>query len=140
MSVIKKSSVLVAVFLGMFAGSARAQDEIVAKVPFPFVVRGVNFPAGRYDIIDDRGAIEIRGLNNTSAVFAPTLPADGRDPVGDQPALVFTHQENDYFLTQVWESHDDGLALRVPSADRRRAEAQPAESGAPIVVVAANWK
>src|SRR4029077_14612751 len=38
MSLIKSSSVLAAVFVGLFAGSARAQEEIDVKVPFSFVV------------------------------------------------------------------------------------------------------
>ena len=140
MSVIKKSAVLVAGFLGMFVGSARAQETVVVKVPFSFVVRGEEFPAGRYDITIESGNLAIRGMDNGSGIFALTLPAGGRDPVGSQPALVFTRHENEYLLTQVWESPTVGLELWERSVVRRRAEAQPVGSDAPTVVVAANWR
>jgi hypothetical protein len=111
MSLIRKSSVLVAVFLGMFAGSARAQEPIVAKVPFPFLVRGKEFPAGRYAITRKQSVIEVSGMDNSSVIFAMTNRATGFDPAGNQPALVFTRDENEYLLTQVWESSTDGLAV-----------------------------
>ena len=53
MSVITKSSVLAAVVLGTFVVSARAEDLITVKIPFPFVVNHKEFPAGHYDIRSD---------------------------------------------------------------------------------------
>jgi hypothetical protein len=50
---ISASAVLAVAFLGMFVGSAHAQETIVAKVPFTFVVGGHELPAGRYDITRD---------------------------------------------------------------------------------------
>src|SRR5476651_493080 len=98
MSLIKKSSVLVAVILGMFAGSARAQETIDVKVPFPFVVRGDELPAGRYDVVVHNGILSIRGMDNSAKIIALTLPADGRDPAGNQPSLVFLRYENQFLL------------------------------------------
>jgi ABC-type proline/glycine betaine transport system permease subunit len=45
MGLITRSSVLVAVFIGIGVGSARAQERVVAKIPFPFAVIGQQFPA-----------------------------------------------------------------------------------------------
>ena len=110
---------LVAVFLGMFAGSARAQGPIVAKVPFPFAVHGKTFPAGRYAISRNASVIEVTGLDNSSVMFTMTNRASGFDPAGSQPALVFRRDENEYQLTQVWESSTDGLDVSEESIARR---------------------
>jgi hypothetical protein len=135
MSLITKSSVLVAVFLGMGVGSARAQERVVAKIPFPFVVTGKEFPAGRYAFsTDDHNVLLIRSADDRLERFALVHAAAGRDPAGSEPALVFIHYENEYLLSQIWESGADGLALaKEPDALKHAgADAQPL----PSVVVA----
>jgi|KBSSwiStaDraftv2_1062776.scaffolds.fasta_scaffold461106_2 hypothetical protein len=135
MSLITKSSVLVAVFLGMGVGSARAQERVVAKIPFPFVVTGKEFPAGRYAFsTDDHNVLLIRSADDRLERFALVHAAAGRDPAGSEPALVFIHYENEYLLSQIWESGADGLALaKEPDALKHSgADAQPL----PSVVVA----
>jgi hypothetical protein len=117
----------------MFAGSARAQEAVVAKVPFAFVVRGQEFPAGRYYLTNEEGLLTVRGLDSREGIFAMTTPAGGTDPIGDQPALVFVRYEKTYRLSQVWDSSSEGLAVQEPSAVLRRASAA---TGAPIVVAA----
>ena len=44
MKAIRKASVFAAVLLGVCASSARAQGDIIVKVPFPFVVGHDNSP------------------------------------------------------------------------------------------------
>jgi hypothetical protein len=140
MSLIKSSSVLAAVFVGMFAGSARAQGEIVVKVPFPFVVHGQEFSAGRYAVSHEHSVIEVLGLDKPSVIFTLTNPTTGFDPAGSQPALVFIHHENEYLLSQVWESTTEGFALPEHPVDPRRAQAQRVSpvSDERTVVIAAN--
>ena len=125
MIAIKKSSVFAAVFLGMFVSSARAQGIITVKVPFRFVVNHEEFPAGQYDIrtVGSAGAvISIEGMNNRSFAFALTMPAYGDDPEGDQPALVFKRYENEYRLSQIWESSTEGREIpRAVGRPRDRA-------------------
>ena len=58
-----KTCVLAAALLGMCAGSAYAQEMVVARVPFPFAVRGQQFAAGRYSISTEEGVVTIRGIN-----------------------------------------------------------------------------
>jgi hypothetical protein len=132
MRAIKTSTVLAVGFIGMFAGSALAQETVVARVPFSFVVRGQEFPAGRYDITTENGMLTLRGIDSSSGVFAMTTPAGGADPIGDQPALVFVRYEQTYRLSQIWQSSSEGMAVEMPSAPRRASDA----SGAPIVVAA----
>ena len=40
-----------------------------------------------------------------------TIPACGVDPAGDKPVLTFTHVENVYRLSTIWESHAEGRTL-----------------------------
>jgi hypothetical protein len=133
MGAIKTSAVLAVGFLGMFAGHARAQEAVVAKVPFAFVVRGKEFPAGRYNLTNEEGLLTVRGIDNNAGIFAMTTPAGGTDPIGDQPALVFVRYEKTYRLSQIWDSSSEGLAVEEPSGARHHASAA---SGAPIVVAA----
>jgi hypothetical protein len=140
MSVIKKSSGLVAVFLGMFVSSARAQEMFIVRVPFPFVVRGDQLPAGRYDVTVDNGLLFIRNADRGSGVFATTFGAGGGDPAGDKPALVFVRRESDYVLSQIWESSTEGRALPGLTTVEHHAEAQPVASDGPTVVLAGIWK
>jgi hypothetical protein len=122
MKAIRASVVLAVGFLGIFAGPARAQQIIVVKVPFSFVVRGKEMPAGRYEVTADAGVLTIRGTDNSSNDFALTMPADGRDPIRDEPSLVFVKRENQNLLSQIWESPTEGLAIPgspvVPKHDR----------------------
>jgi hypothetical protein len=120
MSTIKQSAVLAAAFVGLFAGSASAQDTVVAKVPFSFVVRGKELPAGRYVIRPNGdGVVSIVGKDNKSAIVAITIPAGGRDPLGNQPSLVFTRYEKVYRLSQIWEDGTEGRELQGFNAGPR---------------------
>ena len=51
-----------------------ALERVVANVPFSFVVRGEQFPAGRYEIRPTGGGVvvSIRGTDNKSTVVAIT--------------------------------------------------------------------
>jgi hypothetical protein len=125
---IRASAVLGVAFLGLFAGQARAQEMVVVKVPFSFVVHGQEMPSGTYQITADDGVLSIRGDDNRSMAFALTMPADGHDPAGDEPAVVFVQYENQNLLSQVWEASGEGLALPsravTPKHDRAKAQAQ----------------
>jgi hypothetical protein len=90
-------------------------------VPFAFTVGQKEFPAGQYDItIGDLSGmvISIRDMDNGMNAFALTNSADGFDPAGNQPALVFTKYETEYQLTQIWQSNMGGREL--PALSRRR--------------------
>ena len=114
-SILNKTCVLAVAFLGLCAGSARA-EEVVVNVPFPFVVHQQTMPAGEY-VVERVGqgpdALLIRrarGAGNSPAIVL-TIPASGFDPAGDKPALTFTHDENVYRLSTIWESHAEGRTL-----------------------------
>ena len=138
MNTIKTATVLAAMSLGMFAGSARAQETVVVKVPFKFMMHGQEFQAGRYEINKKGNMLAVRGLDNGGGGFALATPADGRDPAGDRPALVFTRSENEYELAEIWENDTEGLSVPEPSTPAHHAKAQSVVPDAPIVVPASS--
>lgn len=137
MKKMKTCMVLAAALLGVCAGSAYAQEIVVAKVPFPFAIRGQQFAAGRYSLSSEQGVLMVRGIDHSGAVVALTVPSSGHDPIGDQPALVFVRSENEYRLSQVWPSSAEGLAVQDPAVPQHRAALASDE---PTFVVAANAK
>jgi hypothetical protein len=95
-------------------GTARAQD-LEITVPFAFHVGGVTLPAGHYEVERDAntGIVLLRGDRKTpGGAFVFTLPADGRDPAGNKPALTFSRYEEGYRLSGIWESATDGRKVQ----------------------------
>jgi hypothetical protein len=129
MSAIKTSSVFVAVILGLFAGSADAQSVIAVKVPFAFTVGHKEFPAGHYQLtVGDSVAsvISIRDRDTGMTAFVLSNTAGGFDPAGNQPALLFEKYENEYRLSEIWESTTYGREFPGLSGNK-----QIAQTGAP---------
>ena len=101
------------------AGTARASAETVmkAKVPFAFEVNGHTMPAGTYliqrDDMTSPSVLIIKGADrgNHATTMVNTLPDDGRDPAGTQPALAFKRHEREYRLTSVWPSSGEGFDI-----------------------------
>ena len=111
MKTIKMSAVLAVAFTGMFAGAARAQERVVVNGAVPVrrarratACRALRRHHRRRRALDP-------GNGQPRRMFALTQPADGRDPAGDEPALVFVRYENQNLLSQIWGSETEGLAL-----------------------------
>jgi hypothetical protein len=110
-STIKKAGLLAAAFVVLSAGSVRA-STLEVKVPFPFIVHGYTLPAGQYLVSDDGGVVQFRGeRGNRAGLFVMTVPASGHDPAGNSPALTFRHVENQYRLTDIWQSATQGREI-----------------------------
>jgi len=111
-------SVLIAsavVLLGGVAARADAQEAVKVKVPFPFVVHGQTLPAGEYRIQRLELEPSILFIESTKdanqGVFVATMPASGHDPQKDRPVVTFTRHENEYVLSNVWESSEEGQTV-----------------------------
>ena len=117
LSVMKKSVLLVGAFLVLGGGMAFAavSNMVEVKVPFPFVVHGKAFPAGQYTVQREDAVPSVwlmRGEGkNHAASFMLTMPAAGHDPAGETPALTFRRYENQYHLTGIWESENEGQTV-----------------------------
>jgi hypothetical protein len=118
-SILARSTLGVAAFLLLVAGTASASASAVleVKIPFPFVVRGQSFPAGHYTVQREDMTSSVllihgdRGNKTTASTFVATMPAAGQDPAGHVPALLFTRVENQYRLSGVWESGSEGQTI-----------------------------
>jgi hypothetical protein len=113
-SVLKRATLLAAALLVAAGGTARAA-VVDVKVPFPFVVKGQQFSPGEYRLERDQtdsSVMLIRGeKGNTARMFVLTTPAAGQDPAGDKPAVTFRRYENQYRLTNIWESSNQGREI-----------------------------
>ena len=109
-SVIAKSAMAGAVLL-LASGTASA-SKLEVNVPFPFLVNNEVFPAGHYmveqDTVADPSVMLIRGMHTPQAAFVLTHAANGRGP---GPALQFEHRENQYRLSNIWESPVEGQSV-----------------------------
>ena len=105
-----RKSVMVGAALLVASGTARASERIEVNVPFPFLVNHEMFPAGHYMVEEDSvsgpSVLFIRGMHNPEAAFVLTREASGRGP--SKPALQFERHENQYRLSNVWESPTQG--------------------------------
>lgn len=99
-----------AIVLGAATVGASPDTIFEGNVPVPFVVNGITFPAGKYMVERESSSVLlIRGeKKNHAAAYIATLPDDGRDPAGAEPALVLKEVEGKYQLTGVWESSRAG--------------------------------
>ena len=116
--VMKRSIVVGALGLAGLSGTAYAEfsDVLEVKVPFPFVVGNHTLPAGQYSIEreDDMGGVlVIRGEHGTTgSAVLNTIPASGREPAGEHPAIEFKRMENnEYRLQTIWAG--DGMDRAV---------------------------
>ena len=113
-SMMRNAALVAGAILLCAGGTARASTTNVldVSVPFPFVVNGKSFPAGKYMIQRDDASssvLLIRGEgHNHTAAFVSTMVDGGHDPAGSRPALTFKHGENEYRLATVWESGSEG--------------------------------
>jgi hypothetical protein len=122
MNIIRKTSVLAAVMVGVFVGSARADEGMHVRVPYPFLVAGQVMPAGQYSFsTTPGGSLLIRGIGATkAAIFTHTVTLGSHDPAGNVPSVVLQRYENQFRLAQVWENGDSGFAPYSPVSNAPR--------------------
>lgn len=117
--VLMMSAMLMAVGLWMALGSSQvyAQDpDMVANIPFKFMVENTRLPAGKYMIkrVDDAdsNALEIRSADDhVSVVFLAESTQANQTP--NKSELVFNRIGDKYFLNQIW-SADDNTGEQLP--------------------------
>jgi hypothetical protein len=114
-SVLRMSILAVGFLVFVGTTSLAASDTLEVKIPFGFVVNGLNLPAGLYRVerIDTLPSVLlIRGeKGNHDAAFVLTSPAGGHDPAGAAPVLTFRRYEDQYRLSSVWQSGTEGWSV-----------------------------
>jgi len=112
---------LIGVFLVLLISAALLAQtkgaDLVADVPFTFIVAGRALPAGHYVVNRLNDDISIRDSQNQT-IFVPTHSAER--PVRDHSSkMVFHRYGSTYFLEQVWVgSGSIGRAVFPPVEER----------------------
>jgi hypothetical protein len=87
------------------ASPARAEQRLIADVPFEFVVGNSRLPAGHYVVTesDDPALVSIANTNGHDFTFVLTIAGsrDERSIFVDQPELVFMQYGGQRFLSQI---------------------------------------
>ena len=87
----------------MIAGSAFAQNNLRANIPFSFHVNKDTLPAGQYEVrtISPSGALLLNNREaKTSDMFVTYAVSSPLAP--DKARLVFKRYGDQYFLSQIW--------------------------------------
>jgi hypothetical protein len=110
---------ILAVFAGLtIPAKAQAVDQLIVKVPFPFVAAGQTFSAGEYKISrlrdEEPRILVLTSLENRAAVV--TLLTESHETSNHKGQLVFTTVGDQHVLSSV-QTYDNTYALAVPRAD-----------------------
>lgn len=98
--------------------AARAEERIIANVPFAFVAGEVRLPAGEYIfrvVSDDLSVWEVTSPDGRRAAMISTIPATSSSTT-DTPELVFDRFDNQYFLARVVTDNDDDREIPLNAA------------------------
>ena len=101
------------------ASSARADEEVVARVPFDFVAGGVRLPAGKYLVTQNQALVSIASTDRRHFAFVLMSPMSS-DLAGLEPRLVFEKIGEDHFLAQVVAGAKEGREILLTPTEMER--------------------
>jgi len=92
--------------------SARAEEKVIARVPFDFVVGSLTMPAGRYIVTeaDDPALVSIANENGHDFTFVLTIADGNNEPVAE-PELIFDEIGGQRFLARIVTGDSDGREI-----------------------------
>jgi hypothetical protein len=117
----------------------RAQEPLLANIPFAFTAGSMALPAGEYRVermAQDATMLLIRRADGSVAKIVPTLGAQANG-LQSQSKLIFHRYGNRYFLSQVWvEGYARGREL--PESAKEKELALTAQNAKPdqVIIVA----
>ena len=91
------------------ASTARADDRIIANVPFAFIAGDSRLPAGEYTLkvaSDDLSIWAITSADGRRTVLISTITGSS-SLTPATPELVFDKFDNQYFLARIVQDNDD---------------------------------
>lgn len=101
----------------------RAQEPVLAKIPFAFTAGDTPLPAGEYRVEKvgvSSPALLIRCTEGSPAIMVVTSPATVNAPQ-QESKLVFRRYGNRYFLAQVWSAGSSrGRQLRESAKEKKQ--------------------
>jgi hypothetical protein len=106
-------------------GHAQGEPKVKATIPFNFVIGDKELKAGEYLIkpvgsLRSQNLLQFRSENGDVQQIALTLPIETKK-AGNHERLVFHHDGNQYFLSQVWLSGDENGHELIPGAQENKA-------------------
>jgi hypothetical protein len=118
-AVVRVSSILIgaAAIISAGASTIRADELLVATVPFEFVVANQEMPSGGYVVRRASGQTELLSIASTGRehfTFVMTIPSTG-DADG-QPELVFRRVGQTYYLSRIIFGSREGHDLVLPAS------------------------
>jgi hypothetical protein len=122
-----------ALLLAASACIAQTKGDVVAIIPFPFVVAGHTLPAGRY-IVSPMNQNILRVHESTGPGMLVSTNAAKRSGSDDSSKLVFHRYESTYFLSQVWITGSDRGREVLPSDAELELAAKSMQKGDTVVV------
>ncbi len=115
---------LLGLILALSAVPGHAQDEakVKATIPFDFVVGNKELKAGNYVIesLLANNALQFRSEGGDVQQIAFTVPIE-TNRTGNHERLLFNHDGDQYFLSQVWLSGDQNGRELIPGAQEKAA-------------------
>ena len=118
---------LLGLILALSAVPGHAQDgaKIKATIPFNFVVGNKELNAGDYVIksLLANNALQFRSEDGDVQQIAFTVPIE-TNRTGNHERLLFHHDGDQYFLSQVWLSGDENGHELIPGVQEKAATNQ----------------
>ena len=106
--------------LAMTSVNAQAQGRVEVTIPFDFTIGKTEFKAGQYSIKRvSTSTLAIRSSDGkTNRVVDAPLGIGSRDSKAGE-RVVFNQYGDQYFLSQVWLSNDNGRQLFTSGAEAK---------------------
>ena len=124
-NLIMKGWMMVGVAVLVLAGAApaRADEQVVAKVPFDFIVAGMQMPAGTYVVTLSNSSIaSVSSTDRRHFTFVLTNPVAPED-AGTKAELVFRVANGNHFLERIADGDSRGCEIPLkPALLERSAE------------------
>jgi len=111
------------------ASAARADERIVTKVPFAFIVGDVRLPAGDYVVKEMSAGSDVLGIASADGrqfALTLTIPA-ASEGEASEPKLVFEKFSNQYFLARVVPQDGEGREIILTPSIMEREIARTAD-------------
>jgi len=139
MKLISKMTGLLALAILAVPHVVRAQEKIVADIPFAFSVGKMTLPAGEYSVQKMRADSPFLLVQRTdgSALTTVLSIAAQSNEIQSESKLVFHRYGDRYFLSQVWRA-GYGTGRELPESPREKELALIARHKAPdqVMIVA----
>ena len=130
---------MVALALLATTQAVRAQEPVLANIPFAFTAGDTALPAGEYrvdSVWNHSPLVRIRCTEGSPAIMVMALPASSNGPQ-EKTKLIFHRYGNRYFLAQIW-SAGSSRGRELPKSAKEKEQALTAHSQKPeqVTIVA----